>query len=128
MELNNLLEGESAFDKLCVLSTNIIDFIIEYLDTKEHLTHIIDNNIKKLFFEKEKDEGHITSYSYMDKNGILPIFTMKIKDNYDNEDKESHNKYKLRKTMGVFYFLLYGDFIKNCLPDFTELSVQIIFV
>jgi hypothetical protein len=30
MELNNLLEGESAFDKLCVLSTNIIDFIIEY--------------------------------------------------------------------------------------------------
>ena len=35
--------------------------------------------------------------------------------------------YKLRKTMGVFYFLLYGDFIKNCLPDFTELSVQIIF-
>ena len=35
--------------------------------------------------------------------------------------------YKLRKTMGLFYFLLYGDFIKNCLPDFTDLSVQIIF-
>ena len=35
--------------------------------------------------------------------------------------------YKLRKTMGLFYFLLYGEFIKNCLPDFTELSVQIIF-
>ena len=37
-----------------------------------------------------------------------------------------HN-YKLRKTMGLCYFLLYGDFIKNCLPDFTDLSVQIIF-
>ena len=35
--------------------------------------------------------------------------------------------YQLRKTMGLCYFLLYGDFIKNCLPDFTDLSVQIIF-
>lgn len=37
-----------------------------------------------------------------------------------------HN-YKLRKTMGLCYFLLYGEFIKNCLPGFSDLSVQIIF-
>ena len=35
--------------------------------------------------------------------------------------------YKLRKTMGLCYLLLYGEFIKNCLSDFTDLSVQIIF-
>ena len=35
--------------------------------------------------------------------------------------------YNLRKTMGLCYFLLYGDFIKNCLQDFMELSGQIIF-
>jgi hypothetical protein len=47
MELDNLLEGESSFDKLSVLSTNLIDFIIEYLDTLEDLTYIIDNNFIK---------------------------------------------------------------------------------
>ena len=30
MDLNNLVEGELAFDKLCVLSANIIDFLIEF--------------------------------------------------------------------------------------------------
>jgi hypothetical protein len=35
MNLNNLVEGELAFDKLCVLSANIIDFLIEFIDTKK---------------------------------------------------------------------------------------------
>ena len=54
MELNNLLEGEAGFDKLCVLSTNIIDFLIEYIDTLGDLTNIIDDNFKDLFFGTEK--------------------------------------------------------------------------
>ena len=96
MELDNLLEGESGFDKLCVLSTNIIDFIIEYIDTKENLTYIIDNNFKKLFFGTEIDNKILSGYSYMNKKGIMPIFTMRINDNYEDENEESYNKYRLR--------------------------------
>ena len=55
MNLNILVEGELAFDKLCILSSNIIDFIIEFIDTKKDLTYIIDNNIKSLFFGKQKN-------------------------------------------------------------------------
>ena len=36
------------------------------------------------------------------------------------------SNYNLRKTMGLCYFLLYGDFIKNCMNDFMKLSSQII--
>ena len=128
MELNNLLEGESAFDKLCVLSTNIIDFIIEYIDTIENLKYIIDNNIKKLFFGI-KDNRKTTSYSYMDKNGILPIFTMKIRDNYENEYEESFNKYKLRKIMMAYMKIKYFQLLKAYLQignkiDFVKLLLS----
>ena len=112
MELNNLLEGESGFDKLCVLSTNIIDFIIEYIDTTEVCSNIVDTNFKKLFFGTEKDDKLLTGYSYMNKNGILPIFTMKIKDNIEYENEEYINKYKLRKTMLAYMKIKYFQLLK----------------
>ena len=131
MELNNLLEGESGFDKLCVLSTNIIDFIIEYIDTLEDLTYIIDNNFKNLFFgrEKEKENKIPMSYSYMDKKGILPVFTMKIKENYEEDYEESFNKYKLRKTMLAYIKIKYFQLLKAYLQignkrDFVQLLIK----
>ena len=48
MELNTLIEGEAGFDKLCILSTNIIDFLIEYIDTLGDLKYLIDDNFKYL--------------------------------------------------------------------------------
>ena len=35
--------------------------------------------------------------------------------------------YKLRKSMGILYFLLFGYLTKNLINDFSELSVQYIF-
>ena len=35
--------------------------------------------------------------------------------------------YKLKKMIGLYYFLFNNDFIKNCIKDFDEISVQIIF-
>ena len=131
MELNNHLEGESAFDKLCVLSTNIIDFIIEYIDTTENLSYIIDNNIKKLFFGKIEDERMLTSYTYMNKKGILPVFTMKIIDNNDNEDEdeESFHRFKLRKIMMAYMKIKYFQLLKAYLQignknDFVRLLLS----
>ena len=129
MELNNLLEGESGFDKLCVLSSNIIDFIIEYIDTIDDLTYIIDNNLKSLFFGKVKEDKIATSYSYMDKKGILPVFTMKIKENYEEDYEESFNKYKLRKTMLAYIKIKYFQLLKAYLQignknDFVQLMIS----
>ena len=112
MELDNLLEGESGFDKLCVLSTNIIDFIIEYIDTQEDLSYIIDNNFIKLFFGTERNDKILSSYSYMNKKGIVPIFTMRINYNYDEENEESYNKYKLRKIMLAYMKIKYFQLLK----------------
>jgi hypothetical protein len=37
------------------------------------------------------------------------------------------NNYKLKKLIGLYYFLFYNENIKNCILDFHDLSVQIIF-
>ena len=103
MELNNLLEGEAGFDKLCVLSSNIIDFLIEYIDTLKELTYIIDDNFKNLFFSEEKNDK-ITNVSNIYKTGIIPIFTMRINENYENDEclikipDEIRNNVELKKT------------------------------
>ena len=112
MKLDNLIEGESGFDKLCVLSTNIIDFIIEYIDTLENLSYIIDSNFYNLFFGIEKNDKLLKGYSYMNNMGILPIFTIKIQDYYDEGDEESFHRYKLRKTMLAYMKIKYFQLLK----------------
>ena len=37
------------------------------------------------------------------------------------------SNYKLKKTIGLYYFLFYNEYFKNCIYDFEDLSVQIIF-
>ena len=111
MELNNLLEGEAGFDKLCILSTNIIDFLIEYIDTLGELTDVIDDNFKNLFFGREKYDK-LMDISGVNNIGIIAIFTMRIKDNHENLDDESYNKYELRKTMLAYMKIKYFQLLK----------------
>ena len=127
MELNNLLEGEAGFDKLCVLSSNIIDFLIEYIDTLKELTYIIDDNFKNLFFGEEKNDK-ITNVSNIYKTGIIPIFTMRINENYENDNDENFNKYELRKTMLAYMKIKYFQLLKAYLQlgnkgDFIKLLI-----
>jgi len=128
MELNNLLEGEAGFDKLCVLSTNIIDFLIEYIDTKGELISIIDDNFKNLFFGTEKYHK-INSFSNLNKIGILPIFTMRIEDKHEYDEEESFNKYELRKTMLAYMKIKFFQLLKAYLQignkiDFVQLLLE----
>jgi len=120
MELNSMVEGELAFDKLCILSSNIIDFLIEYIDTKQSLVNIIDNNIINLFFSKEtkaeNKDGDINQ------KGIYKILTMKIKGNDNknsetenesqNENRSIYNNYKLRKIMLAYIKIKYYQLIR----------------
>ena len=111
MELNNLLEGEAGFDKLCVLSTNIIDFLIEYVDTSSDLTYIIDKNFQDLFFGTEKNYK-IRNLSDMNKIGIISIYTMKINESYDTDNEEDFERYKLRKIMIAYMKIKYFQLLK----------------
>jgi len=111
MELNNQLEGESPFDKLCILSTNLIDFIIEYIDTTDNLTYIIDNNFEKLFFGNKYNKSQTTNI-HLDQKGVLSLFTMKIKDKYEEDYQKFINKYRLRKTMIAYIKIKYFQLLK----------------
>ena len=117
MNLNILVEGELAFDKLCILSSNIIDFIIEFIDTKKDLTYIIDNNIKSLFFGKQKNNKIV-------KEGVLSIFTLKINEN----EEDNLDKYRLRKTMIAYIKVKYYQLLRVYLQigkkeEFTHLML-----
>ena len=112
MELNTLIEGEAGFDKLCILSTNIIDFLIEYIDTLGDLKYLIDDNFKSLFFFGEEKSDKIKDISNINNSGIIPIFTMRIKDNHENYDEKSYNKYELRKTMLAYMKIKYFQLLK----------------
>ena len=122
MKLNLLVEGELAYDKLCILSTNIIDFIIEFIDTKKDLIYIIDYYITNLFFGKDIKTSNFPNNS---KKGISPVLTLKINDN----DEESLNKYKLRKTMMTFMKIKYYQLLKAYLQignknEFVHLMIS----
>ena len=43
-----MTNGELPYDKLIIFVTNIIDFIIEYIDSTDYNNDIIRNNLRKL--------------------------------------------------------------------------------
>ena len=52
---------EFIYDKLIVLMTNLIDFIIEFLVTNNKYSHILEKQISVLFFEEPKMINVITN-------------------------------------------------------------------
>ena len=142
MELNYHIEGELSFDKLVILSSNIIDFLIEYIDTKNSFIGIIDKNITNLFFGKNpkiKINKKEYNYEYIDYIGILEIFTIKIendkeeenqnKENNEDDEDNSANTYKLRKTMLAYMKIKYFQLLKSYIQlgnkvDFVKLLIE----
>ena len=124
MNLNNLVEGELAFDKLCVLSANIIDFLIEFIDTKKNLEYIIDYYMKSLFFGKEKYDDINNGNKYMKYKGVYGIILMKIKD-----DDKDITKYLLRKIVLTFIKMKYFQLLNSYLllgtkKDFVDTMIK----
>lgn len=52
VKVDSLVEGELPYDKLIVLMTNIIDFLIEYKETSEEYNSILIANVLNLFLVK----------------------------------------------------------------------------
>ena len=128
MEYKNPVEGELAFDKLCILSSNIIDFLIEFIDTKTSLTNIIDMNNENLFFgNKQITHIHHRLLNDVDHIPILSIFIIRI------ENKSEINiplvKYRLRKTMLAYMKIKYFQLLKSYIQfgtkkDFIKLLLE----
>ena len=113
-----------------------IDYFIQFinlLSENKALMHILSKLFLKnykiktkhncLFINKfiKKNEDHICFCPF-----IRILMSGWVNDNQDILFKFLLN-YKLRKTMGIFYFLLFDHFTKYCIEDFSELSVQYIF-
>ena len=119
MEYKNSVEGELAFDKLCILSTNIIDFLIEFIDTKKNLTNIIDMNIENLFFgNKNINHFHNRFLNEVDQIPILSIFKIRIEEK--SEIKNFFPKYKLRKTILAYMKIKYFQLLKSYIQFGTK--------
>ena len=128
MEYKNPVEGELAFDKLCILSSNIIDFLIEFIDTKKSLTNIIDMNIENLFFgNKQITYIHHRLLNDVDHIPILSIFRIRIENK--SEINISFVKYRLRKTMLAYMKIKYFQLLKSYIQfgtkkDFIKLLLE----
>ena len=59
MEISNEINAELPYDKLIVLTTNIIDFLIEYIDTTDKNCVYIQNGIRNLFFGNKNHKKNL---------------------------------------------------------------------
>lgn len=70
MEISNEINAELPYDKLIVLTTNIIDFLIEYIDTTDKNCVYIQNGIRNLFFG---NKNHKKNLDILSQEGIDAI-------------------------------------------------------
>ena len=118
--------------------SNFIDFISAPCSTSKACMHIIADLLlenypfktKHVCLQLSNGEGKLIKSSMFNHDCTCPFIKLLMPFWPLGKEKVIYSflyNYKLRKTMGLCYFLLYGEFIKNCLPDIPELSVQIIF-
>ena len=93
LDMDNLIDGRMPYDKLITLTTNFIDFLIEYIETTEDNNKILEKNMKKLFFGM-KDKGQKNIYELIDYKPLLNAIFIKIKPN-----KNDPKLYLIRKKV-----------------------------
>ena len=136
--------------KTTVFRTNIQNFLelLNVLSYNKGLMHIISKILLKNYKYRTNHYCLLINdneFKFIKNNEeheclcpiIRHIMTGWVHNDDGEEDSQYNNNqdilyrfllnYKLRKTMGVLYFLLYGYFTKNFISDFSELSVQYIF-
>ena len=124
------LEGESPYDKLIVLMTNIIDFLIEFKETTEENNSTLVSNVLDLFFgEPVRDyENH---YQYLNRKGVLkeslsvnmssplkndeeyPFYNSVNLPSEVINDEENYKKFSLRKKVICYLKIKFVDLVIN---------------
>ena len=137
LDLDNVIDSEMPYDKLIILITNLLDFLIEYIETEDDKKEIIHKNMSHLFFGS-KHSNIESQYNMMDYKSCVDIIFMKIK------ETQNDKLYLLRKKVICYvknkflqlliYYLLPGNkkpFVeslinKRCSP--IELYLEILYL
>ena len=93
------IEGELPYDKLIVLMTNIIDFLIEYKETTDENNSILISNILDLFFGQSGNVNEDNYFQNLNRKGILKeaFSTYISSENKNNEGFVFYNTYNIAK-------------------------------
>ena len=137
LDLDNVVDCEMPYDKLIILITNLLDFLIEYIETEDDKKEIIYTNMSHLMFGK-KTSNKESLYNLIDNKSCVDIIFMKIKE--DQNDK----LYLLRKKVICYvknkflqlliYYLLPGNkkpFVENLINkrcSTIELYLEILYL
>ena len=130
LQADSRIEGELPYDKLIVLMTNIIDFMIEFKETTEENNSILVANVLDLFFGVNVNNFD-NYYQQLDRKGILKeslsinvvVSNKELEEDnfYNNENKEkeveiegeSINKLLLRKKIICYIKIKFVDLLIN---------------
>ena len=138
LDLNNVVDCEMPYDKLIILITNLIDFLIEYIETEDDKKKIIHMGMSQLFFGiKENSKNKESFYNSIDNKSCIDIIFMRI------NEEQNNKQYLLRKKVICYvknkfiqlliYYLLPGNktsFVehlinKKCSP--IELYLELLY-
>ena len=123
------VEGELPYDKLIVLMTNIIDFLIEFKETTEDNNSTLVATVLELFFGDNTFNSE-SYYQSLNRKGVLKevlsanmsLSTNKDKDeivfynttsiaNEETNEEERINQYSLRKKVICFLKIKFVDLL-----------------
>ena len=120
LDMKIFMEGELPYDKLIISITNIIDFLIEYIESVDDNNDIIHNCFNNLFFgvKCKKDEYEKNNLELLKEEKCINLLFIK---KYTDDDDNNNNKniYSLRKKIICYvknkianlliYYLLIGN-------------------
>jgi hypothetical protein len=117
LDLQNLLDSELPYDKLIILVSNCIDFIIEYIDSKGKFNDEIKKCLKYLLLNDKilkslmKNEPKNAEVIIKKNNPYLKLFFSEIRKEETNNDFAIQRKKvicytKIKITQMLIYYLL----------------------
>ena len=124
------IEGELPYDKLIVLMTNIIDFLIEYKETTEENNSTLVANVLDLFFGEKANTNSDNYYQSLNRKGVLreALYAniSSVNKNEDeivlyntasvakkNNDKDDRMQFLLRKKVICYLKMKFVDLLIN---------------
>ena len=128
VRLGAKIEGELPYDKLIVLMTNIIDFLIEYKETTEDNNSTLVGIINNLFFEHKGDNDTQNYYQSLNNKGLLKealaghistrandaVAVLNISNlGKDEIDEEDINQFPLRRKIICYIKIKFADLLIN---------------
>ena len=135
VHVGDKIEGELPYDKLIVLMTNIIDFLIEFKETTDENNSLLVSNILDLFFGQDENENKDNYFLNLNKKGILrEVLSAHISTEDKSDDEfvyyDTYNiaKEEINEEENVKKFLLRKKVICYLKIKFVDLLINYIYL